>query len=136
MALQEGKVPEHLPLKKGRDLEMCIVTPRGEEQCCWRSAKGQCCWRSAKQSFCVLQTWWDRPWVLGQTGRTWLPGTVSPPCFEGMPGIYQFSSCKGRPFSPFPFPPRLCTQGRSPGIRNPLVFHYWHIAGKMQSFRQ
>lgn len=30
MALQEGKVPENLPLKKDRDLEMCVVTPRGE----------------------------------------------------------------------------------------------------------
>lgn len=30
VALLEGRVPENLPLKKDRDLEMCVVTPRGE----------------------------------------------------------------------------------------------------------
>lgn len=30
VALQEGKVPENLPLKKDRYLEMLVVTPRGD----------------------------------------------------------------------------------------------------------
>lgn len=68
----------------------------------------ECCWRSAKQSLCVLQTWWDKTW---KTGRTWLPWTVSLPCFEGMPESYQFSSCKGRPFPPFLSPPDFVAEG-------------------------
>lgn len=61
-------MPENLPLKEDRDLEMLTVTPRGEED----SPAGGL----QSRALCVTETWWDNPRVLGQTGSTWLPAEL------------------------------------------------------------
>lgn len=113
VALQEGKVPENLPLKKDRYLEMLVVTPRGEGD---SPAAGL--WSRA---LCVTETWWDNPRVLGQTAPG-SPQSCVTSLFEGMPEIYEFSSCKWKTFSPFCFPPDFVAEGGAQELETLLYF--------------
>lgn len=98
MALQEGKLPGNLNLKKDRDLEMQVVTPEGRGTVLLEVCKAE--------SLCVTETWWDNPWVLGQTGRTWLPAQLCHlPVLRPCQRFISSPTLSGRPSSPFLLPP-------------------------------
>lgn len=67
--MQEGKVPENLPLKKDRDVK-CALSLAEE-----RGAV-------LPEPLCVTETWGIMQGSLGKLARA-----VSPPRFEAVPGI-------------------------------------------------